>query len=140
MRRHGKYKLTRIPWIFRFRTTRLNKFAWSPEQTTCYFDPAMDRGFKNVRQFKYFSEAFGKLVKELKETKPLWIQHYCKNDEKNKKILKPWGVRIGEKVGDILKRIVWVIKPGTKPPLVLKDVCSNTFRWTGWKIISVSMK
>jgi len=31
----------------------------------------MDRGIKIVRQLKKFSEAFGKLVEELKETKPL---------------------------------------------------------------------
>jgi len=32
--------------------SQLCKFAWSPHQTKYYFDPAMDRGIKIVRQLK----------------------------------------------------------------------------------------
>jgi len=32
--------------------SRLYHFTWSPQQKICYFDPAMDRGIKIVRQLK----------------------------------------------------------------------------------------
>jgi len=47
-----------------------------------YFDPAMYRGIKIVRQLKQVSEIDCKFFKELKVPKLLLYQCFCKNEER----------------------------------------------------------
>jgi len=45
-------KFTGNSQFFRIRTSRLYKFAWSPQEKTCYFGPSFDKGIKIVGQIE----------------------------------------------------------------------------------------
>jgi len=82
--------------FFWFCTSRLFKFACSPQQTTCDLGPSINRGIKIVGQIKQISTADRNLFKELKEPKRFLTQSFCKNEEtKHENELKLWGVRGG---------------------------------------------